>query len=335
MLLVDGLGWNSLLGAVDHTPFLTSLRQAPQSRCITSVFPTTTPIALTSLGTGLPPGEHGITGLYLKVQQQVLNLLAIPAQSDLAALQPRRTLFERAEEAGVSVARVGPGRFDGQGLTQAALRGGFYAAAESVGELVTAAGALARRGARSLTYVYVGSLDSTGHRRGCESEAWREELGMIDRVAERLRAALPPNATLLVTSDHGMVDVPLEHRLDVAQSAVLSSGVALVTGDMRAVNVHAVPGAADDVLAAWRGELGDRFDVLSGRQAIDRGLYGPHVRAEFEDRIGDVVALASGNWALFDSRMLPSYVTRLVGLHGSVTSDELDVPLLTATGPAG
>ena len=328
VLLVDGLGWNGLSGAAGSAPFLTSLRDDPRSRRITTVFPSTTPIALTSFGTGLPPGEHGITGLYLRVDGRIVNLLAIPAEADLAAVQPRETLLEQAEGAGITVTRVGPRRFDGEGLTQAALRGGAYAAAESVGELVTAAGAAVRRGERSLTYVYVGSLDGTGHRRGCSGEAWREELLHVDLLVQRLAAGLPPDATLLVTSDHGMTDVPLENRTDVAATPELAAGVAAVTGDMRAVNVHADPGAAGDVLAAWRDFLGDRFWVLSGAEAVDAGLYGPTVCERFADRIGDVVAVAAADWAIYDSRSLPAYVSRLVGLHGSVTDDELYVPLL-------
>jgi hypothetical protein len=328
VLLVDGLGWNGLRGAAESAPFLTSLLSDSRSGRITTVFPSTTPIALTSLGTGLPPGEHGITGFYLRVDGQILNLLAIPAEADLAVVQPRPTLLEQAERAGITVTRVGPRRFDGEGLTQAALRGGAYAAAESVGELVTAAGAAVRRGERSLTYVYVGSLDGTGHRRGCRGGAWLEELFHVDLLAERLAASLPADATLLVTSDHGMLDVPVENRTDVAATPELAAGVAAVTGDMRAVNVHAAPGAAGDVLAAWRESLGERFWVLSGAEAVASGLYGPTVREEFTDRIGDVVAVAAGDWALYDSRTLPAYVSRLVGLHGSVTEDELFVPLL-------
>lgn len=329
VLLIDGLGWNALLAHPDEAPFLTELLGRPGSRPITSVFPTTTPIALTSLGTGLPPGEHGINGLFLRlVSGQLVNTLARPAETDLRALQSRPTTFERAEAGDVVVTRVGPAAFDGNGLTEAGLRGGSYAAGESIGERVAEAVAGVRRGARSLTYVYVGDLDATGHRRGCRSEAWRQELVHIDRIAEQLAAALPSGATLLVTSDHGMVDVPFDQRWDVATTPALDEGVETVAGDLRGVHVHARPGAADDVLAAWRETLDTSFWVLPGEEAIALGLYGPVVAEQFRPHIGDVVAAAAADVAVTDSRVLPPPVRALLGLHGSLTEDELLVPLL-------
>jgi len=331
VLLIDGLGWHQLRAAPDLAPFLTALLAAPGSRAITSVFPTTTSIALTSLGTGLAPGEHGVTGLYLRLDgagPRPVNTLALPAETDMAALQPRATLFERAAERGVAVTRVGPAAFDGAGLTQAALRGGRYLPAESVGERVAAAVEGCCATAPALAYVYVGELDATGHRRGVASAAWRQELRHVDRLAEQLAAALPPGTTLLVTSDHGMVDVGREDRWDVGTTPGLAEGVVAVSGDLRAVTLHVRAGAASDVLAAWRSVVGSGFWVVPGAEAVASGLYGPAVTAEARERIGDVVAVATGPVAITDSRHMPAFLLGLVGLHGAATREELDVPLL-------
>jgi hypothetical protein len=223
---------------------------------------------------------------------------------------------------------VGPKAFDGQGLSEAGLRGGTYAGAESVGERVAEAAAGVRRSARSITYVYFGDLDATGHRRGCASDAWRAELSHVDRFVDQLAQALPAGTTLIVTSDHGMVDVPFGRRWDVATTPVLDDGVVAVAGDLRAVHVHTRPGAADDVLAAWREILGEDFWVLARDAAVDAGLYGPVVAAEVRPRIGDVVAVARRDSAVVDSRVQQPSILGLVGLHGSVTDAELLVPLL-------
>jgi Type I phosphodiesterase / nucleotide pyrophosphatase len=329
VVLIDGLGWNALRARPDDAPYLTSLLGNDGSRAITSVFPTTTPIALTSLGTGLSPGEHGIVGLLLRLPEdgRVVDTLANPAQVDMRALQPRPTAFERADAAGVEVTRIGPRHFDGAGLSEAGLRGGRYAGAESVGERVDATYDAVRRGERSLAYVYLGTLDATGHRRGCTSAAWAHELTHIDRVVEQIATALPTGSALVVTSDHGMVDVPFENRWDVADTPALSAGVEVVAGDLRGVHVHARPGASADVLAAWRTTLGADFWVLSRDEAIEAGLYGTVLEHAYH-RIGDVVALASDTSAVVDSRAMSSGLLALVGLHGSVTEDELVVPLL-------
>jgi len=333
VVLVDGLGWNALQARPNETPFLTSLLDNDGSRSITSVFPTTTPIALTSLGTGLSPGEHGIVGLLLRLPEdgRVVDTLALPAQVDMRALQPRPTAFERAAAAGVEVTRIGPRHFDGAGLSEAGLRGGRYVGAESVGERLDATHDAVRRGQRALAYVYFGDLDATGHRRGCSSSAWLRELTHIDWVVEQIADVLPVGSTLIVTSDHGMVDVPFANRWDVAETPALAAGVDVVAGDLRGLHVHVRPGATDDVVAAWRATLGEDFWVLSRDQAIGAGLYGPVVAKHVYHRIGDVVALARDSSAVVDRRVMPPALLALVGLHGSVTEDELVVPLLTSS----
>lgn len=330
VVLVDGLGMNALLAHPQQTPFLTSLLGSRWSRRITSVFPTTTPVALTSLGTGLPPGEHGVTGLVVRMPAdgRLVNTLAIPAQTDMRRLQPQPTVFETLAAAGVAVTRVGPGLFDGKGLTEAGLRGGDYSAAESVGERVAAVSDAVRRARRTFTYVYFGDLDATGHRRGCRSAAWREELAHLDQVVERLAAAMPAGAALVVTSDHGMVDVDAGRRWDLAVTPALAEGVESLAGDTRGVHVHARPGAVDDVATAWSATLGPDFWVWSRDEAVACGLYGPVVADHVRPRIGDVVAAARGESAVVDSRVMPASLLGLVGLHGSLTADELFVPLL-------
>ena len=331
VLLVDGLGAAALRDHATYAPFLTSLAADPASRTITSVFPTTTPIALTSLGTGLTPGEHGITGLLMRLPDgSVVNTLALPSPVDLATLQPRPTAFERAAADGVAVTRVGPRSFDGDGLTQAGLRGGAYAAAESVRDRVVQTAAAVRRSSRSLTYVYYGNLDRTGHRRGCTTAAWRAELRAVDRFVERLARALPAGATLLVTSDHGMLDVPLTDRWDVATTPELDAGTELVGGDLRGVHVWVRPGAEADVLAAWREVLGEHFWVGSRDEAVAAGLFGPTVADHVLPRIGDVVCAAVGERNLVDSRVQPAEVLELVGMHGGLTAAEVEVPLLVS-----
>jgi hypothetical protein len=329
VLLVDGLGASALTDHATYAPVLTSLAAEPGSRTITSVFPTTTPIALTSLGTGMAPGEHGITGLLMRLPDGTqVNTLALPSVIDLATLQPRATAFERAAAAGVAVTRVGPRRFDGAGLTQAGLRGGAYAAAETSLVSVAAAGAAVRRGERSLTYVYYGDLDRVGHRKGCGSAAWRAELRAVDAHVGQLREALPSGSTLLVTSDHGMLDVGLEDRWDVATTPALDAGTELVGGDLRGVHVWVRPGAGPDVVAAWRAVIGKHFWVGSRDEAVTAGLFGPTVTTDALGRIGDVVCAAVGGRNLADSRVQPADLLTLVGMHGGLTPAELEVPLL-------
>ena len=169
--------------------------------------------------------------------------------------QPHPTVFERAGWAGVAVTVVGQRRFRKSGLTAAGLRSPGFSGADSLGERVAAA-ALAAEAEPSLVYVYDGDLDVTGHHAGCESAAWRHQLVMVDRFVEELAEALPAGTTLVVTADHGMVDVDPAVRVDVDDLPALREGVALVGGEARFRHVYAEPGAAADVRAAWQTVLG-------------------------------------------------------------------------------
>jgi hypothetical protein len=329
VLLVDGLGTLPLQGHADRAPFLSRLLAEDAAQRLTTVFPSTTPIALTSLGTGLTPGEHGVTGLYVRLADGALvNMLAIPAQTDLRAFQPRPTVFERAAAAGIRTTRVGPAVFDNAGLTEAALRGGRYVAAENASARAKAVHVAVRQPAPALVYCYYGDLDSIGHRQGLDSDAWRAELTRVDQWVAQVAAGLPAGTTLLVTSDHGMLDVPPANRWDIASTPALEDGVQATSGDLRGVQVHVTPGALDDVRSAWREVLGDAFLVLDRDTAVDEGWYGPAVRDAVRSRLGDLLALAVRDHIVVDSRILPAFVLAMVGMHGGLTPQELEVPLL-------
>lgn len=327
VLLIDGLGAEQLAAAED-APFLAAHFDAAAT--IDAGFPATTPVSLTSLGCGVPPGVHGVTGFFMRRPEDgvVLNLLQLPPELEPRALQPRATAFERAVAAGVFVSRVGPRSFAGVGLTEFGLRGGDYLGADRIGERIAAVEQAVRGGERSLVYAYYGDLDATGHRHGCRSVSWERELTHVDRIVEQLAGTLPAGCLLVVTADHGMVDVPDDARWDLATTPELDAGVEVVAGDPRAVHVHTQPGAQADVLAAWTEFLGADAWVVSRDVAIEEGWFGPTVAPEFQGRIGDVVAAMRTDVAVVDSRRLPHTILRLVGLHGSLTSAEQRVPLV-------
>jgi hypothetical protein len=185
---------------------------------------------------------------------------------------------------------------------------------------------------RALVYGYTAELDLTGHVRGVDSDSWRAQLGVVDRLVEQIADGLPGDAALLVTADHGMLDVPPDTRIDVDETPELGDGVRLLAGEARARYVHAEPGAAADLLDRWRGVLGDRAWVAGRDEAIASGAFGP-VDDALAARIGDVVALARGTWAIIATRREP-VPSRLAAYHGSLTATELAIPLLLARGRA-
>jgi hypothetical protein len=338
LLVVDGLGWELLLANRGTAPVLAGAvgRGAP----VTTGFPATTSTSLASIGTGLPPGGHGLVGytIALPGMERAFNCLrwspyGLGGAKDLRdrvvpeRFQPAPTGFEAAAADGVEVTLVGAGAYAASGFTRAALRGGDYWRTFSLGDL--AAGALRglAKGRRSLVYVYHPDLDRTGHVRGVSGDPWRLELAQIDRLVGHIAERLPGDAALFVTGDHGMVDLRPEQLVDLADQPELAAGVRVLAGEARARHVHTHKGAAADVLAAWRGLLGHAMWVATGEEAVADGWFGPRVSAEVRERVGDVVAAASGPIGVVQREVDPTQAI-LTGHHGSMTPQEQLVPFL-------
>ena len=335
LLLVDGLGAELLAAHAADAPFLATL---PDAGPLTVGFPSSTAISLASLGTGLPPGGHGLLGTSMRVSDEVvMNTLwwtehGTHGKVDLResfppeSVQPASTVFEQAEAAGVGVTVVSQPKFQGSGLTRAVLRGGNYLGAMAFGDLAAGMLAALERPGRQLVYGYHADLDAMGHVYGPGSLQWRLQLAQVDRLVETVASRLPADALLAVTGDHGMVT--MTHTVDADTHPDLRAGVRALSGEPRARHAHAEPGAAADVLATWQEVLGDAAWTVSREQAVDEGWFGP-LSPQYADRIGDVVAAARGDFGVTRSAA-ESFLSNLIGQHGSLTSAEQLVPLLVA-----
>jgi hypothetical protein len=329
LLIVDGLGWELLRAHQAAAPFLSELTTT--GRALTAGFPATTVTSLSSLGTGLPPGRHGMLGYKVAVpgQDRLLNGLRWDDHVDPVRWQPAPTIYQRAAAADIAAYRVAARGLEKTGFSLAVMRGATYRAADSLGALVAQASWALAGSDRALVTVYHAELDGTGHVFGSQSEAWSYQLAHVDKLAEQLASSLPGGTSLYVTADHGMVDAGPDDRIDVDHVPGLRDGVALLGGEPRARHVYAVPGAAADVLATWQAVLGGRAWVASRDEAIDAGWFGP-VDERFRPRIGDVVAAPAGSWALVATKAEP-LESSLVGMHGSLTPSDQFVPLLSVT----
>jgi hypothetical protein len=327
VFLVDGLGFELLRDHPREAPFLHSLLDGAAPATVG--VPSTTATSLTSLGTALPPGSHGVVGFTTRIPgtDDLLNALAWDNRVDAREWQPHPTAFGRLAAAGVHTTVVNKREFAASGLTVAGQRGADFVPADRVGERLAAA--LAASGqAPSLTYLYDADLDWTGHRYGVASPQWEQQLSMVDAAAEHLREVLPGDTRIVVVADHGMVDVAAEDRLDVEDLPELRDGVAVLGGEARFRHVYCRSGAVDDVLATWRAVVGERALVVSREDALARGWFGP-VAPAVRPRIGDVLVAGGHGFAVLDTSAFP-FEARLVGLHGSLTSAEMLVPVLVA-----
>ena len=170
--------------------------------------------------------------------------------------------------------------FDRSGLTVAAHRGAGYIGADRIGERI--AGAVAGSPHRpSLTYLYDGDLDWTGHRYGVDSPQWLQQLAAIDAEAVQLREALPDEVRLVVVADHGMVDSTARPAGSTSTSTTeLRDGLVLLGGEARFRHLYCADGAASSVAGCWSDAArATRAEVLLREEAIERGWFGPVDRA--------------------------------------------------------
>ncbi|MBQ1027816.1 alkaline phosphatase family protein [Micromonospora sp. C95] len=334
VLLVDGLGWYQIPTAAPYAPTLTGLTAA-SGRPLTCGFPSTTPTSLVTLGSGVAPGAHGVLGFTVRVPgtERVLNHIEWrDGDPDPLRWQPVPTQLERARAAGVAVTVVSRPEFGGTGLTLAANRGGDYRGAAGVDAVATTTlAALTAGPGPTLVSAYHPDVDRHGHLSGVDSLPWRVAVTELDGLLARLVDGLPPDAALLVTADHGQLDIPAADRFDLDTDPRLTDGVRVVAGEPRVRYLHVAPGATADVVAAWSAVLGTAARVLTREEAVASGRFGP-VATGHLDRIGDVVVICNDTYAVLASRSEPPMVSSLVAFHGADTAAEMTIPLLVVRG---
>lgn len=359
VLLVDGLGWHQIPLAASSAPTLVDLA-ASHGRPLTAGFPSTTPTSVVTLGTGAAPGGHGVLGFRVNVPgtDRVLthirwagpgprglaaptaaDLDAGPASASLAApdpeprlWQPLPTQFELARAAGVTVVVVSRPEYAGSGLTTAAYSGGEYRPASGSEALATEMlAALTAGPGPVLVSGYHPDLDQQGHLAGVDSPSWHLAATEVDRLVAHLVDGLPDDGALLVTADHGQLNVPAEHRFDLDADPRLRAGVRVVAGEPRVRYLHVEPGARDDVVAAWRAVLGPAAWVATRDEAVAAGWFGPVPESHLA-RVGDVVVACHDTYAVLATRTDAPIEAQLIAFHGSYTAAEMTIPLLVVRG---
>ncbi|WP_083653296.1 alkaline phosphatase family protein [Serinicoccus sp. CNJ-927] len=277
VVLADGLGAQQLARRSGHARTLRDLATPEGAEGFGCGFPSTTATSLTSLGTGLPPGGHGIVGWQTSYRGRLFSHLAWKDGPDPHTYQPVPTLLQHAARRDVSMTTVSQQAFSGSGLTRASLRGGGYVGAgthdERTSGVLQSLMQAGRRG-RALVYAYWDEIDKAGHVYGPDSLEWGEAVEVFDTWVAGLLARLPAETTLLVTADHGMIEAPFDQRRDLALDPVLDEGVELLAGEPRAPQAWCRPGAVDDVVATWREELGEEAIVLTREEAVEAGWFG-------------------------------------------------------------
>ncbi|HLP23505.1 MAG TPA: alkaline phosphatase family protein, partial [Microbacteriaceae bacterium] len=234
VLVVDGLGMHNLSARSGHArTLLGGIKRA----VLSSTYPATTATALTTLTTGVDSGVHGLTGYSIAARQsgKVFNQLTgwgidMPPSS----WQRATTVFEHAKAADVRADVIAHGKFAGTGFTEAVLRGAEFCASDRLGDRFELAVERSRQ--RGVIYLYVSELDAIAHRVGWESGEWIAALEDLDAAVRDTLPRLGRRTGMLLTADHGVIDVPAHQHLLIDERAPeLLDGVVATAGDPRAL----------------------------------------------------------------------------------------------------
>ncbi len=321
LLCLDGLGWQQLQ---QHSHLVPTLMSMQQQR-ITTVAPSTTSTALTSLVTGTPPGQHGVMGYRIFVDGEVLNVLRWrTANGDARKRIPPQSIQLETPFCGQRPVVVQNAEFVNTGFTEAHLpsvrhRGWHTVAAIAVRiRQALAAG-------ESFVYAYYDGIDKTAHIFGFD-EFYEAELRACDNLVAEIMMSLPRNATLIVSADHGLVDCGGTETPVVSEVTRLCQ---TQSGEARFLWLHSRLGCQRELIATAKEAHADRAWVWSRQELIDEGIFGDNVTKVARSRLGDVALVAKDRWYFTTRHDRPK--TKLIGRHGSMTAAEMFIPILTFT----
>ena len=324
LFVLDGLGWEQLAARRRLAPALASLAGGP----ITSVAPTTTATALTSIALGQSPARHGIVGYRLRVAgptgDEVLNVLRWKTVSgDARPFVPPQEFQPAVAFQGRPVPVVTRAEFMATGFSVAHLTGARQVGWWQPSGIAVEVGRQLRDG-EPLVYAYYDGVDKVAHISGF-GPLYDAELVAADRLVGDLRAALPPGAALVVTADHGQVQVGPAVR-EVAPD--VAAETAMMSGEGRFRWLHAKEGRVEPLADAARRHHSDEAWVWTTEELIEGGWFGGPLTPQVRSRLGDVAVVPFEPIAFTDPA--DTGENRLMCRHGALTAAEMLVPCLAA-----
>lgn len=332
--LIDALGMHSLEKLMNKERVFheyTILRA-------TSVFPTTTSAAITSLLTATTPIEHGVLGyiLYIKQLGTLLNMIELSSPimgkvtSTLSSrdLMFEKTVFERLLEVGVRSFVITSKTIRNSGLSTLVNAGASIRSYQSFGDMFSKFREILQEDGPSFSFVYWGLLDSIGHKLGIDSDAFESELyWLLKMLSREILPILPRNVLLVILGDHGQIHTPWEREVwwswkdDISKFFSIPPG-----GEMRMMHIYTTE--QKEVIKYLSEKYADRALIMTKEEALNLQLFGntASVLNKSIERIGEVILIAKENYSFYFK--YTGKEESLKSKHGGLTLQELIVPLM-------
>ena len=321
VLVLDGLGWNMLARNRTHLPTMATM----DGRAISCGVPSTTATGLPCITTGLTPSEHGLLGYRFGLEQGVLNVLRW--RFDGGRKGPAATTLQPVPAFdGRGLPIVVKAEFAGSGFTDAHLGGSHLRGWQTTAVLRAQVRQCLDEGSR-IVYAYYDGIDKVAHAHGLHGPMFTEELRDADRLVADLLALIPTDGALLITADHGHVEVGKDA---IVSTEPVDSLIARRAGESRFRSLYAKPGKQQQLLQACQDTYSDRCWVFTREELFDDGWFGDGGPADHRRRIGDVVLAPFADIGIGDPATPGE--DDMASRHGSLTEDEMLVPLIAAAG---
>jgi len=324
LVLVDGLGLHNLKASAAHAGFLNSQPSTPAS----CYYPSTTSASIVSLATAKPPWETGFIGYQIleRTSGSRMNLLSGWSSQEQAALfQPLETLSESATQAGVEFHVVAPAIYEYSGFSAATMRSATFHGHNDITQRFEKARSLLADKNKKIVYLYLPELDQCAHAQGWKSDRWLHLLEAVDSEMQNLKNSLPKSAGVVLTADHGVIDVQKNNHIYLDEY-IAAEELDYVGGDTRGLFFYLKDSSSVSVYLERLAEtFGDRCYIVTPEDLITAGYWGRGVR---DHLLPEIIVLAKKEVALYHRDFAKPKSLEMVGHHGSISSNELSIPLI-------
>ncbi|MFW6263816.1 MAG: alkaline phosphatase family protein, partial [Thermotogota bacterium] len=354
LFVIDAMGRDNLQIAAQNSPILRKELESYEKEVLTSVFPSTTTAALTSYNTALPPLEHGMLGytLFLPDYSSLVNMILLsPPELERDALtqcglNPMKflttpTIFESLQETGVKCWTITSDLFVESGLTKMHHKGSAKRSYSGMLEMFCQLlKTVEEEDSKTFIFVYWGLTDTDGHHYGTHSRPYQGGIEYLFKmlrheVLDRLSQQRLAETLFLISSDHGQIDTTWQDEEWITSEDELFVDYVYppLSGEPRALYLNVKE--PERFIEYFHRRFSKRFHLIEKNKAIALNLFSntdlPHSileRALKENmaRIGDYIAIAKEGYSLHFKHHGKTYT--LKGKHGSLTREELLVPLL-------